>query len=504
MPTLCVVHSFFLYKPFNLYTTDAPLTYIDGQHMSFTLSATDVFTLIVVSVTLYWVSKRTRLPLPPGPKGWPLIGNLLDIPKANFGMTYSEWAMKYGKIIYADAAGQPLIIINDVDFANEMLDKTMAGELAGFREWTSSLNYGPQLKESRKYMRRAIGTRESLKKFNNLFESENQRFLKATLRDPDNVHEHICNFTGAVISRIIYGYEAQDEGDPIIALAQITLKNFSRFTESGAYLVDFIPALKYIPAWFPGAGFKNEASAAKKSLQEMAEIPFQHSMQEMAEGTAPSSFITDNMKNITTEIAKRDLKWSASSLFAEVQRKAQAEIDRVIGNDRLPCLADRDNLHYVSALQDEIYRWRPITPVGVPHKTTAADTCGGYYIPKGSIILPNIWHMLHDPAVYSNPDSFSPERFLATDDKHPEQDPRACLLFGLATDLHIGSLFADATVWLTIATALAVFRISKVVEGGVEVTPDGKYISAFISHPEKFRCDIKPRSAWAEALILQS
>lgn len=107
-----------------------------------------------------------------------------------------------GKIVYANAAGQPLIILNDLDFANEILDKkgatcsdrpvfTMAGELAGMGEWTSSLMYGPRLKESRKYMHRAIGTRESLEKFDNLFDSDIRKFLKATLRDPENVQQHI-------------------------------------------------------------------------------------------------------------------------------------------------------------------------------------------------------------------------------------------------------------------------------------------------------------------------
>lgn len=67
----------------------------------------------------------------------------------------------------------------------------MAGELAGMGEWTSSLMYGPRLKESRKYMHRAIGTRESLEKFDNLFDSGIRKFLKATLRDPENVQQHI-------------------------------------------------------------------------------------------------------------------------------------------------------------------------------------------------------------------------------------------------------------------------------------------------------------------------
>ena len=95
-----------------------------------------------------------------------------------------------------------MIILNDVDLANEMLDKrgatnsdrpvlNMVGELAGFKEWTVLLRYGPRLKESRKYIHRAIGKRESLRNFDGLFNVEDLKYLKATLRDPDNVWEHI-------------------------------------------------------------------------------------------------------------------------------------------------------------------------------------------------------------------------------------------------------------------------------------------------------------------------
>ena len=98
-----------------------------------------------------------------------------------------------------------MIIISDVDIANEILDTKgasssdrpvlhMAGELAGFKEWTTFLNYGPRLTESRKHMHRAIGTLESLKKFHDLFDTEVRKYLKATLRDSDNVHQHIRRY----------------------------------------------------------------------------------------------------------------------------------------------------------------------------------------------------------------------------------------------------------------------------------------------------------------------
>lgn len=107
-----------------------------------------------------------------------------------------------GNIVYISVAGQPLIILGDVEVANEMLDKKsaiysdrpvmeMAGELGGFNKWTGFLAYGPRWKESRKYMHHAIGTRESLAEFGGLFESETRKYLKAVLRDPENAQRHI-------------------------------------------------------------------------------------------------------------------------------------------------------------------------------------------------------------------------------------------------------------------------------------------------------------------------
>lgn len=79
------------------------------------------------------------------------------------------------------------------------------------------------------------------------------------------------------------------------------------------------------------------------------------------------------------------------TLYPEVQLKAQEEIDRVVGNKRLPNVEDRANLPYVDAIVKEILRWHPVGPIGVPHMATEDDTFNGYLIPKGALILANIW-----------------------------------------------------------------------------------------------------------------
>lgn len=79
------------------------------------------------------------------------------------------------------------------------------------------------------------------------------------------------------------------------------------------------------------------------------------------------------------------------SLFPDAMRTAQQEIDRVIGSDRLPTTIDRPNLPYIEAVVKEVLRWHPVAPMGLPHTSTADDVFEGYRIPKGSMVIANIW-----------------------------------------------------------------------------------------------------------------
>lgn len=81
----------------------------------------------------------------------------------------------------------------------------------------------------------------------------------------------------------------------------------------------------------------------------------------------------------------------AMSVFPNVQKKAQEEIDRVVGPNRLPTYADRENLPYINAMVKEVLRWHPVAPMGLPHTSTEDDECEGYLIPKGSMLFGNVW-----------------------------------------------------------------------------------------------------------------
>ena len=84
------------------------------------------------------------------------------------------------------------------------------------------------------------------------------------------------------------------------------------------------------------------------------------------------------------------------ALHPHVVRKAQEELDRVAGNERLPDLSDRENLPYISALMKEVLRWACPLPLGVAKRVMEDDVYDGYHIPAGATILENIWYAPFD------------------------------------------------------------------------------------------------------------
>lgn len=82
----------------------------------------------------------------------------------------------------------------------------------------------------------------------------------------------------------------------------------------------------------------------------------------------------------------------AMSLYPDVQKRAQAELDAVVGPNRLPDFEDGDRLVYVNALVREALRWQNVLPFAIPHTVVDDDEFRGYFVPAGTNIIPNVWY----------------------------------------------------------------------------------------------------------------
>jgi coumaroylquinate(coumaroylshikimate) 3'-monooxygenase len=111
------------------------------------------------------------------------------------------------------------------------------------------------------------------------------------------------------------------------------------------------------------------------------------------------------------------VEWAMAELIKNprVQHKAQEELDRVIGSERVMTEADFTSLPYLQCVVKEALRLHPPTPLMLPHRANTSVKIGGYDIPKGSSVHVNVWAIARDPAVWKNPLEFRPERFLEED-----------------------------------------------------------------------------------------
>ncbi|CAE7075300.1 unnamed protein product [Rhizoctonia solani] len=179
----------------------------------------------------------------------------------------------------------------------------------------------------------------------------------------------------------------------------------------------------------------------------------------------------------------------------EAQTRAQEEIDRVIPKGRLPVMGDRELLPYTNLLIKEVLRWRPVVPTGIPHACFQDDIYRGYSIPKGAMVIANIWAMSRDEKVYPDPENFNPDRFL-----NPSVPD--CPVFGFGRRECPGLHFAEASVFIIISSLLSAFSFKVGQdENGQDCLPDLASRNSMVYHPNPFNLRMIPRSAYHTELV---
>ncbi|KIO33203.1 hypothetical protein M407DRAFT_241182 [Tulasnella calospora MUT 4182] len=180
----------------------------------------------------------------------------------------------------------------------------------------------------------------------------------------------------------------------------------------------------------------------------------------------------------------------AMALFPSVQEKAHAELDKIVGSDRLPTFDDQQAMPYLHAIVLETMRWHPVGTVGMPHTSLKDDTYQGYFIPKGTAVTVNCWGISRNTSYYTNPSVFDPERFLKPT---PELDPRR-FTFGFGRRICPGNDFAFQSMWILAASILWGFEITMTEKDAAALREDtDKFSLGAVSRPMPFKCQFVPR-----------
>jgi len=151
--------------------------------------------------------------------------------------------------------------------------------------------------------------------------------------------------------------------------------------------------------------------------------------------------------------------------YPDIQKRAQEELDSVVGQTRIPTFADLPHLPYIRAMVKEALRWRPVDPLGLPHLSTEDDWYNGMFIPKGSMIVANVWNLNQNAEIYGEDAAhFNPARFLDTKGEvttscAPETKEEGHVTYGFGRRVCVGKHAANNSLFIDFAMMLWACRI---------------------------------------------
>ncbi|KAH6910222.1 cytochrome P450 [Coprinopsis sp. MPI-PUGE-AT-0042] len=503
------------------------------EHLSIGIVASVV---VLASIALVLSSRRNRhtLPLPPGPKGLPLLGNILDIPLDKPWKVYDSWSKQYGDVMYMSALGHKMLVLNSLSAVNALLVNRAANysdrpdspivDLTGLGWVFLMMRYGYRWREHRREFHRFFAPAQ-VGHFRPIIEQEVPAYLKQLVSTPQDFRAITHRFFGMVIIRVSYGAKDVDYNNKLVSDADRFAQGFMDAFAPGRLLVGILPSLRHVPSWLPGAGWKRNLQELAILADEIKTKPFEEAKARLESGVQSSDdaslaamLIADlpdegaktykdklemarsiagmsYLAGIDTTVALGLALFFALATNPAVQRRAQEEIDSVVGIERMPTFDDLNQLLYVQAIVKEVQRWHSVNPLGVPHMSEKDDEYNGYHIPAGTVILPNTWAIMHSSESFEEPFEFKPDRFMKDgklDSSALDPDVAA---FGYGRRICPGRHFSNDALSLMAVSLLACFDIAPPCnEKGQQKLMKMNQPSLLISAPEPFECSILARS----------
>ncbi|KAG1873414.1 cytochrome P450 [Suillus tomentosus] len=496
--------------------------------MLFTLGISCIIALLVA----LGLTRRRVYPLPllPGPRPLPFLGNALQLDTKRPWLTYTAWGKTYGKIFHSRILGLDIIIINSETIAQELLEKRSANystrpvirtnEIAGLAFSSALLPYGETLRQHRRIYHQVLRAEVSVSYHEIYSRQANGLVIDLLGATSHSLQQHAAAYAGSLIMTVTYGHLA-DESLFLSRAHEIVDVGTQALSPEKAAMFTAFPFLEKLPFWCFGGAFAMMGRCRELS-QQLFNEPFNEVKAQIADGTSSHSSVADflsqahdntdedMMKSVALTGYLAGMETTASTLqtfllvmmlYPDVQSRARAEIDQAVRHDRMPCLDDRPSLPYLDAILREVLRWNPPTPLGFAHATSNDDVYDGHFIPKGAIVIVNQWALSRDEDIFPDASRFDPSRHLTVDGKLKSVFVNH-FAFGHGRRICPGRWFAENSLWTAFATILAVLRIDHAKDSNgdkIEVKPE--YTTGLATHPKPFRCSFEVVNTRREAHI---
>ncbi|XP_029962872.1 cytochrome P450 1B1 [Salarias fasciatus] len=451
--------------------------------------------LLVACVTLLfsihlcrWLRQRPGSG-PPGPFPWPVIGNAAQLGSAPH-VYFARMTKKYGSVFQIKLGSRTVVVLNG-DSIKQALVK-QGPEFAGRPDFTSfqhisggsSFAFGT-ITNWWKAQRRAAhstvrmfstGNPHTKRTFEQHIISEVREVLRLFV-GKTQAHGYLQPMaylvvsTANIMSAVCFGkrYSYEDE-----EFRQVVGRN-DQFTQTvgAGSIVDVMPWLQYFPNPIKTI-FNNFKKLNREFEQFIREKVIQHrksiqssiirdvtdalivALEHIADKTEHSpgrDYVVSAVGDIfgaSQDTLSTALHWIILILvkYPETQVRLRQEVDKVVDRSRIPCIEDQPRLPYVMAFIYEVMRFTSFVPLTIPHSTTADTAIMGYAIPKDTVVFVNQWSVNHDPSIWSQPETFDPERFLDEDGALNKDLVNGVLIFSLGKRRCIGEELSKLHLFL--------------------------------------------------------
>ncbi|CZR58813.1 related to O-methylsterigmatocystin oxidoreductase [Phialocephala subalpina] len=487
--------------------------------------------LFIVGLTVGSHSSK----MPPGPPTLPFIGNLHQMPLKNAHLKFTEWAKIYGGIYTLKLGPGNIVVLTDRRLIKNLIDKKSSiysnrppsyvgnGLITG-GDHLLVMQYGNTWRAFRKLVHQHFMESMVVNEYTKLVDAEAVQMCKDFMvLNGEGMHmKHPKRFSNSVVMSLLFGVRTPRVDTPHITKLYNMMEAWSKVMETGnTPPIDIIPALNYIPESFLG-DWKSRARDVSKVMNQLYAQYLDIVIRRREKNIHKDSFMDRVLdQNEKLEFNRHQLYFlggvmmeggsdtSSSIIIAfihamtrwpKVMRKAQTEMDEVVGEDGTPRWEDYDNLPYVAATVKEVMRWRPVVPLAFPHCLAEDD-----------------WGLHHDEKHFPNPEVFDPDHYLGVTKLAPElaaaadYDARDHYGYGSGRRHCPGIHLAERNLFLGMAKLLWGFNITpRRDENGnvrrsedVDVDPISAYNEGFLVCTHPFNAEFTVRSEKRRQTIMK-
>ncbi|KAI0486582.1 hypothetical protein KFK09_029330 [Dendrobium nobile] len=431
-----------------------------------------ILTIFLALTVIAFISGRRRPNLPPGPRQWPIIGNL-NLIGALPHRSIKKLSQKYGPLMQLQFGSFPVVVGSSVsiarlfpkthDLAFAGRPNTSSGEITAYNRCGITWSiYGPHWRLARKMCASELFSPRRFDSFEHIRSAELRGLLRRLFDaagEPLLLKDYFSIHSFNVISRMVLGRRYLDptDEDQLKPPPPVSEEEFKRLMDELFILNgvlnfgDFIPWLNFLDLqgyirrmkaltvnfdpFFEHVLDEHISLRVKErvnfSPNDMVDVLLQFAEDPSLEVKLDKNSLKGLIQNIIayseflfpdliaggTETSAVTVEWAMSELLRkpQIMKKATEELDSVIGEERWVEEKDAQDLPYIEAIVKETLRLHPVVPLLIPRQAREDVVVDGYDILAGTRVLVNTFAIQRDTTIWEDPDEFLPERFLGRD-----------------------------------------------------------------------------------------